>query len=363
MFARASNRREFLTAVTACNLPLPPHRDAEIRARILRGQEDSLVNFVLYGVSFTDRPRGEQIDLRIQDFLRALQHPGANERLLWLKTFAKPTERYVRDNISRYFAALDGAYKDRGLSVDTNFRPNFAIERTLADLKLTSIRRAAIIGPGLDFTDKDRGFDYYPLQTLQPFALIDSLLRLGFSNFHIGVFDISSQPLDHLARAIRRGRPYTVQLALDETRQWNPDVLAYWRRFGDRIGKPVEPMPVPAQVRNVDTRAVEIRPEIVRLLAPQRLNIVTKSPQGEPYDLVIATNVLIYYDASDRTLASSNIAAMMSPRGIFLSNTAVPECALHVTGNVDVRYSAEPGDDDRILIYSNSRLRRGIGPE
>ena len=229
-----------------------------------------MVNFVLYGVSFTNRPRGEQIDERIQDFVRALQHPGTNERLLWLKTFVRPTEGYITENISRYYAGLDGAYKDRGLSVDTNFRPNFAIEQTLKNLK-NPIRRAAIIGPGLDFTDKDKGFDYYPLQTLQPFALADTLLRLGLArlpDLHIGVLDISSQPLDHLSRAIRRGQPYTIQLTLDETRQWNPDVLAYWRRFGDRVGRPAEPVPAPPQVRNVQTRAVEIRPEVVRLLAP-----------------------------------------------------------------------------------------------
>jgi hypothetical protein len=355
MFAKASSRRQFL-----CTVALPRRKDA--RARIRRGQEDSLVNFVLYGTSFTGRPRGEQIDLRIQDFLRALQHPGNNERLLWLKTFAKPTERYVRDNVARYFAGLDGSYKDRGLSIDTNFRPNFAIEQTLATLRIPSIRRAAIIGPGLDFTDKDQGFDYYPLQTLQPFALIDSLLRLGHSNLHIGVFDINPQPLDHLTRA-RAKRSYIIQLALDETRQWNPDVLSYWRRFGDRIGKPVAALPVPPQVHNVQTRAVEIRPEIVRLLAPERLDIVTERPRGEPYDLIVATNVLVYYDAADQARASSNIASMMSPRGIFLSNTQIPECALHAIGNIDVRYSAEPGDDDRILIYSNARLRRGIAPE
>jgi hypothetical protein len=31
------------------------------------------------------------------------------------------------------------------------------------------------VGPGLDFADKQEGYDFYPLQTIQPFAVIDSL--------------------------------------------------------------------------------------------------------------------------------------------------------------------------------------------
>ena len=42
-----------------------------------------------------------------------------------------------------------------------------------------SVRRVALIGPGLDFTDKAEGYDFYPPQTIQPFALLDSLVRLG----------------------------------------------------------------------------------------------------------------------------------------------------------------------------------------
>ena len=40
-----------------------------------------------------------------------------------------------------------------------------------------SITRVAVIGPGLDFADKGYGYDFYPVQTLQPFAIYDSLIR------------------------------------------------------------------------------------------------------------------------------------------------------------------------------------------
>ncbi|HWF06888.1 MAG TPA: hypothetical protein VG297_00415 [Bryobacteraceae bacterium] len=350
--------------------------DADIRARLLRGEEDSLVNFVLYGVSFTSRTRGEDIDGRIGDFLRAVAKPGSNERLIWLKRVlarqSQPAESWVRNAVARYLAEqqqyardpdVAQLYRNRGLSVDTNFRPNWAIEQTLADLRrrgvLQSVKRAAVIGPGLDFTDKDGGFDYYPLQTLQPFALVDSLLRLGLSRDpRVSVFDISAQTLDHIGRTGR------IELVLDRGRQWNPEALAYWRRFGDRIGSPVEALPAPPQVRDVERRAVSIRPEIVNLLQPRDLNVVTERA-NERFDLIVATNILVYYDEFERALASLNIAAMLADGGVFLANSALPECQilrLHETGRIDVKYSNEPNDDDRIEIYSGARFSRPLGP-
>jgi hypothetical protein len=406
-------------ALKSCKLPLPAARsdwddwiqaqDREIRARLSKGELDSLVNFVLYGVSFTGQPRvdPEKLDsrllrMRIETLIGRLVAPGNNERLIWIRQVlahegydvSTPAGRghaseFVAQNVSRYLAerrqyrrVLDTAtandpvagqlYKSRGLSLDTNFRPNYAIEQALAQLArrgtLKSVRRAAIIGPGLDFTDKDGGFDFYPLQTLQPFALIDSLLRLGLSripDLRVAVFDISSQTLDHLSRAIRLARPYTVQLALDRERAWNPQVLDYWGRFGDRVGTPAKPLPPPAQLKNVESRAVRIHPEILAALDPQPLNIVLQHARQE-FDLIVATNVFVYYDRLQHVLSMGNLASMLSSGGIFLSNSRLEECpgiSLHSIGSVDVTYSQAPGDSDRIEIYSNAPLRRGLGPE
>jgi len=391
------------------------NRDLEIRSRLLRGEEDSLVNFVLFGVSFTDQPRIVPDDTasvesatrlfqtRVQDFVEGVAAPGTNERLLWLKSLtsrgfstATPSERqrlgrYVLENISRYFkeqdqfranlnetlrtsdattafSARSELYQDRGLSVDTDFRPNYAIQQALLAMKrqgkLTAVRRAAIIGPGLDFADKNYGFDYYPLQTLQPFALIDALVRLKLahtSDLHLTIFDISSQTLDHLARAIRLARskqPYTVQLVLDRTRSWNRDVLGYWHEFGNQLGVPVDPVPPPPGVRNVDSRAVRVRPEIVGAMEPRTLNPVLQHldlSADQRYDLVVATNVFIYYSAFEHVLALLDIESMLAPRGVFLSNDLLQACpgvTLRSTGNITVAYSDRASDSDRIEIYT-----------
>ena len=87
-------------------------RDAEIRSRLVQGDDDSLVNFLLFGTSFTSKPRitlsdlartGEKhllslgnnspdavafvraIQSRADDLIQAMAAPGKNERLLFAR--------------------------------------------------------------------------------------------------------------------------------------------------------------------------------------------------------------------------------------------------------------------------------------
>lgn len=395
-------------------------RDREIRARLLRGEEDTLANFVLFGVTFGDQPRvtpdGSErqtalIAARIEQFVRAAGLPGGGERLLLMKDLlrrlgfdtASPERRdslirYVENNVTRYlderdqyrravseFLAAQGTtaasaaeelYKDRGLSIDTDFRPNFAIESALADLKrrglLTSTARVAIVGPGLDFIDKDSGFDYYPLQTLQPFALMDSILRLDLASMpglSVTLFDISGQTLTHVAGALARtrsGSSYSLQLVLDVSRPWDAKVLSYWRAFGQRIGKPADPLPAPSQVHDVEQRAVEIAPDVVQRLRPVALNVVAQHleiPTDQRFDLIIGTNIFVYYSSFERALAELNIANMLGPSGIFLTNDPFPDypgAKLRPLGDLTVSYTAAQAD--RIYMYGRSRFGLQLPP-
>jgi hypothetical protein len=396
------------------------NHDREIRSRLVRGEEDTLVNFVLFGVSFTSRARVRLEDTdaatasrliaeRVQDFINAVARPES-DRLKLLNNLvtrlgygaATSSERerlrqYVSQHIARYLeereqyraavdrsrtndAASDNAvsriYKDRGLSLDTDFRPNYAIEQALAEAHrrglLKSVRRAAVIGPGLDFTDKDSGFDYYPLQTLQPFALIDSLVRLGMArlpDLKVSVFDISSQTLDHISQSIVRARsrqPYTLQLARDRTPAWSSGALSYWRRLGDRIGSQTTSMPPPPQIRNVDSRAIRIRPEVLTALVPESLNIVCQhiaAPPDQRFDLIVGTNVFIYYDRFEQALALLNMEAMLAPGGVALSNDLVEDYTglrLRTVATVSAQYT--PAQADQVRIYSTPRFQPQIPP-
>ncbi|PYR90417.1 MAG: hypothetical protein DMF84_21140, partial [Acidobacteria bacterium] len=183
---------------------------------------------------------------------------------------------------------------------------------------------------------KAEGYDFYPPQTIQPFALIDSLIRLGLAapgDLRVTTFDLSPRVNQHLAEArqrARRGRAYIVHLPLstgDPEHQWRPDLVSYWQRFGDRIGQEVKGLAPPAGAGSVRMRAVRIRPAVVMSIVPMDLNIVVERldtlETSDGFDLIVATNVLVYYDAFEQALALANVSSMLRPGGIFLTNYLV----------------------------------------
>ena len=248
--------------------------NAAVRERMERGDEDLLGNFLLFGTSFTTQPRmtprdlaptsqspargasadvgslaGKVLDARLNDFMRALEKPETNDRLVYLRLLllqkgysisGAPARarlrQYLAANLLRVlgeqesfakarvearglgdstaeFAARSTLYRSRGLSVDTALFPSYAVDESLKAMQarglLTGVIRAAVIGPGLDFADKQGGYDFYPEQTIQPFALIDSLMRLGLSRaekIEVTAIDISPQVTSHLSAARRKLR-------------------------------------------------------------------------------------------------------------------------------------------------------------
>jgi hypothetical protein len=214
-------------------------RDAQIRDRLAQGDADSVMNFLMFGTSFTAEARltsaqlqslseatsgvakldatskwREIFEKRVEALVRGMMAPGTNERLQFAaKTLERAgiqfsdaaskdkARRYLYENVQRVlqeqagfrqtlaaakslndpteeFAERSKLYKDRGLSLDTSLPPDYALEVALKEmsarglLKPGSVARVGIIGPGLDFADKQEGYDFYPPQTAQPFAVM-----------------------------------------------------------------------------------------------------------------------------------------------------------------------------------------------
>ena len=59
--------------------------------------------------------------------------------------------------------------------------------------------------------------------------------------------------------------------------------------------------------------------DLIRPLQAKQLNILTARPDGK-FDLIVATNILLYFDAAQLLLAMSNVRAMLNPGGVFLHN-------------------------------------------
>jgi hypothetical protein len=61
-----------------------------------------------------------------------------------------------------------------------------------------------------------------------------------------------------------------------------------------------------------------------RALQALPLDVVTERLNDAPFDLIIATNILPYFDDVELMLAMSNVAAMLAPQGVFLHNEPRP---------------------------------------
>lgn len=349
-----------------------------------------MVNLLLLGASFTKQPRipmeklaeaskSGRLRARVDDLVAGLREPGDNERLVFLQGLlrgrgidaetpegAEAAGKFIYENLLRVArerrelsqraaeagraarsddpaSLLDRSslFEKRGLSLDTGILPDFSIEQTLRDLmrqgrlREGQAMRVAVIGPGLDFIDKneDSAWDYYPQQTLQPFALYDSLVRLRLAkagSLSVSVFDISSRVIDHLRRArerARRNADYVIQLPRDMGRPWPTDLVGYWNSLGDQVGTAVTPVPPPRMFQGLRTRAVRIRPEVVLACDPVDLDIVyerLEPAETGRYDLIVATNIFVYYGRLEQALALENAGAMLKSGGFLLTNDRLP---------------------------------------
>jgi len=234
-------------------------------------------------------------------------------------------------------------------------------------LQPEGVKRVGIIGPGLDFTDKQEGFDFYPTQTVQPFAVMDSLVRLGLAKagvLEVDALDLSPRVLAHIdqtRQAAEKGRGYTIQLPKDPARGWNEELTEYWKNFGDQIGTPTTHVMVPEGLKGIDLRAVRVRPGFAKRMKTFDVNIVLQRAdlqEGAKYDLLIATNILVYYETFEQSLAMTNIAAMLKPGGYLLTNNALlelPSSDMHSLGYATVVYSERADDGDHVVWYQRKK--------
>ena len=393
-------------------------RDAAVRARVAQGDEDSIAYLALFGTTFTARPRVAEREMaalalmpadgmkamqpRIADLVGALASPGASERLQFARQVLArnaievgtdagkaQARRFLEARVAAVAAGaiprsstlLDPAaaaadtltlFRDRGLSSDTSIFIDYGIDQALSQIKAEdhlgagSVRRVAIVGPGLDFTDKLDGYDFYPQQTIQPFAVVDSLMRhdLAAPGLEVTAFDVSPRVIQHLDAARRRARggdPYTLVLPRNLDRPWTPELVDYWQRIGGWIGEEATPPAPPPNAGRLRIRSLRVRPAVTVSVVPRDVNIVLEridpAAQADRFDLVVATNILLYYGVFEQSLAAANIARMLRPGGLLLTNNQIfelPPIPIGGVGYTDVTYMSLPGigdTGDRIVWY------------
>ncbi|MFN7992703.1 MAG: hypothetical protein U0Q18_03840 [Bryobacteraceae bacterium] len=356
--------------------------DRAIRQRLDQGEEDTLSNLLRFGVTFTREYRltddylpkygnstlvNSFADNRAKDLIAALGSPSSGAGIREMREFIEskgysvrtPAERdrlkqYLLRNLARlrddFLKAHSAeakqnrshAFEQRGISLDTNLWPDYDLDvhlKRMIDaglLQKHSVHRVAVVGPGLDFVNKVEGLDLYPPQTIQPFAVMDSLIRLGLSDLssiEVYTLDISARVnllLQNARRSAASGQPSVIQLPWRSAGRWTDEVrrgfTAYWNKLGDQIGTPVRPATVPEDLPGVEIRAVQVKPDAVARVHPLDLNVVFQRVGPElKFDLIIGTNVFLYYNEFEQSLARVNLAAMLARAGYLLSNDELPE--------------------------------------
>lgn len=383
------------------------NQDRAVRARVERGVEDSISNLIAFGNSFTALPRlasaesalsasGALVEAarsRVRSAAAALAQPSTNERLIFARNYfvgrgvpQKDIEAVLEANLARFALEQRGyqerlrslspsgdphqalfvratLFDQRGLSVDTSLLPNYALEDTLramlrkGALAPGRLHSIAVIGPGLDFADKRDGYDFYPVQTIQPFAVMEAVARLGLGKLdelHVVTCDLNPAVNAHVRRLAQLagvGTPYVVQLPRSGAAGWTPQAIGYWEHFGELIGSTVAPLAAPEGIK---MRAVSVRPMYASRIEPLDLNVVGQILDARKFDLLVATNILVYYDRFQQALALAGIARMMNPGGVFLSNTVLPAekpADLEYLGRRSVSYSTAGSYGDDIVVY------------
>jgi hypothetical protein len=165
-----------------------------------------------------------------------------------------------------------------------------------------------------------------------------------------------NQHIAHIRTGAEHGAPYTIQLPIRSDIDWTPQALAYWKQAGMTVGH--------AAVSIKSSRPAPLRYKAVIFPASEGLSIrpvdldvvyqKDEVPESERLDLIVATNMFVYYGGFEQALAMSNLASMLCAGGLLLTNDALPELPdlpLRAVSFHETLYSSRPNDGDRIVVY------------
>jgi SAM-dependent methyltransferase len=294
---------------------------------------------------------------RIAALVRALDEPAGDARLRYFgeltrTTFPDTAQRatgigreylramrfvYLKEFVAQRSAtpaeAVADLYRSRGLSTDTAVEAGFLVSTGLGILKSLEpdrqIRRVLIVGPGLDLAPRTALLEEGGPESYQPWAVMDALVAAGLSrlaDLSVVGGDINPRVVSHLRRSHDDPPALTLVSGVraDATVSVSPEYREYFDALGRAIAGPGGATLAQATVDGRLRKRVRVSGAAARALSVVPLDIVTERLRGQPFDIVIATNVLPYFDDEELILAISNIASALAPGGVLLHNEARP---------------------------------------
>lgn len=272
--------------------------------RVAAGEREHLAYFVLQSKSFTRRPPIEpalsaQADIggRVEDFLRALDRPSRDARIRYYQRSMPKRDRTkayllgAHAEASQFLAGRD--YQRRGHSSDTRLASSFTVWNALSVLKQTAqgarVTRALIVGPGADFAPRT-DFDDTPPQSYQPLLLANSLRAMKLSPPDVRIDCMDANP-----RVIETVRASAKKITLPEER--GGEEFEQWKR-----NLKIEPANIEAFQGDILAQKTDCQ-----------------------YDLIVITNLLLYFDSRDTARAVANLKGMLREGGYLIHNDERPE--------------------------------------
>ncbi|MGH9660142.1 MAG: GNAT family N-acetyltransferase [Bryobacteraceae bacterium] len=290
--------------------------DRRTAARVEEGERDHLVHYVLQSRRFTAQVAIEPalsarefaasgaisatVESRFADFLRA--RASGDERLAHFLRLS-PTLDSLRADYARVmrflhekeFSGRDPAplYRQRGHSTDSELEAGYAVAQGLEVLRALRpglrIETALIAGPGADLAPRMGLREDAPPSSYQPWTVAASLIALGHPARNVHSVDVN----ERVVAILRAARPPALRIVARDP--------AYnrWARSLRFDG-------------------------VARRITAEKLNLVTERLERR-FDLIVATNILLYFDRAELALALTNLAAMLRPGGCLLHNDRRPE--------------------------------------
>jgi len=301
-------------------------------------------------------PLPRDVTDRIEALMRAVAAPRGDARLRYFGSlleaaFADPRTRaagigaeylrvmrfvyqkeFVAQRAAAPAAAVAELYRTRGLSTDTAVEAGYVVHLGLGVLKALEptrrVRRVLIVGPGLDLAPRTALDDDAAPESYQPWAVMDAIVSLGLGtlgDLEIVAADINPRVVAHLKRAPEHPPLLRLATSLREspTLTLSPEYVDYVERFGVAIAA-LPPGPARDLGNGERGKTVSVSSPAGRALRAAPLDVVTERLPGERFDLVVATNILPYFDDPQLTLALANITSMLLPGGAFLHNEQRP---------------------------------------
>lgn len=301
------------------------------------------------------------VQARVTALLTAVDAPGGDSRLTYFRSLVRTASadrrtraaavlreylRAMRFIYQKEFVAqragadaVAGLYRTRGLSTDTAVEAGYVVYTGLGIVRALDpaarIRRVLIVGPGMDLAPRTGLLEDGPPESYQPWAVIDALLALGLSrsgDLDVVGADINPRVVDHLSRSQTAPPVLTLVSGIREggAVTLSPDYRDYFAQLGGAIGTNAPApggRPASAAGRTPSghlRKIIRVGPQAASALTAASLDVVTERLAAPRFDLIIATNILPYFDDVQLMLALTNISGMLAPGGVFLHNEARP---------------------------------------